>query len=81
MAIWLIGAAYLNSAFPAVPQWIWVLAFIGITSAINIVGLKLANGINALLMLVQFLVLIAFIWMTSRPPRLGAAPVDAGGAH
>lgn len=61
MAIWLIGAAYLHSAFPAVPQWIWVLAFIGITSAINIVGLKLANGINALLMLVQFLVLIAFV--------------------
>ncbi len=61
MAIWLIGAAYLHSAFPAVPQWIWVLTFIGITSAINIVGLKLANGINALLMLVQFLVLIAFV--------------------
>ncbi|MFJ7107524.1 APC family permease [Pseudomonas sp. NPDC098740] len=61
MAIWLIGSAYLNSAFPALPQWIWVLAFIGITSAINIVGLKLANGINALLMLVQFLVLIAFV--------------------
>ena len=61
MAIWLIGAAYLHSAFPAVPQWIWVLAFIGITTAINIIGLKLANGINALLMLVQFLVLIAFV--------------------
>jgi len=61
MAIWLIGAAYLASAFPSIPQWIWVLAFIGITSAINIVGLKLANGINALLMLVQFLVLIAFV--------------------
>lgn len=61
MAIWLIGAAYLASAFPSIPQWIWVLAFIGITSVINIIGLKLANGINALLMLVQFLVLIAFV--------------------
>ncbi|UVH53904.1 APC family permease [Pseudomonas sp. CBSPBW29] len=61
MAIWLIGAAYLHSAFPAVPQWVWVLAFIGVTSVINIIGLKLANGINALLMLVQFLVLIAFV--------------------
>ncbi|MDI4631475.1 DHA2 family efflux MFS transporter permease subunit [Pelomonas sp. V22] len=30
---------------------------------------------------VLFLVLIAFIWMTRRPPRIGAAPVDAGGAH
>ncbi|CAH0175468.1 APC family permease [Pseudomonas brassicacearum] len=61
MAIWLIGAAYLHSAFPSVPQWLWVLVFIGITSAINIVGLKLANGVNAVLMLVQFLVLIAFV--------------------
>ncbi len=49
------------AAFPSIPQWIWVLGFIGITSAINIIGLKLANGINALLMLVQFLVLIAFV--------------------
>ncbi|SDT47738.1 APC family permease [Pseudomonas granadensis] len=61
MAIWLIGAAYLASAFPSIPQWLWVLAFIGVTSAINIVGLKLANGVNAVLMLVQFLVLIAFV--------------------
>ncbi|MGO2711048.1 APC family permease [Pseudomonas helleri] len=66
MAIWLIGAAYLHSAFPAVPQWIWVLAFIGITSLINIVGLKLANGVNALLMLVQALVLIAFVALCVR---------------
>ena len=27
-----------------------------------------------------FLVLIASVWLTRRPPRL-AAPVDAGGAH
>jgi len=61
MAIWLIGAAYLGSAFPSIPQPIWVLAFIVITSLINIVGLKLANTVNALLMIVQFLVLAAFI--------------------
>lgn len=61
MAIWLIGAAYLGSAFPSVPQPVWVLAFIVITSLINIIGLKLANTINALLMLIQFLVLVAFV--------------------
>ncbi|WP_040263188.1 APC family permease [Pseudomonas massiliensis] len=61
MAIWLIGAAYLGSAFPSVPQPVWVLAFILVTSAINIVGLKLANTVNALLMAVQFLVLAAFV--------------------
>jgi putrescine importer len=61
MAIWLIGAAYLGSAFPAVPQPVWVLTFIVVTSLINVVGLKLANTVNALLMIVQFLVLAAFV--------------------
>lgn len=61
MAIWLIGAAYLNSAFPAVPQALWVLAFIGVTTAINVVGLNLAKSVNNVLMLVQFLVLAAFV--------------------
>ena len=27
-----------------------------------------------------FIILIAFVWLTKRPPRVGA-PVDAGGAH
>lgn len=61
MAIWLIGAAYLHSAFPDVPQALWVLAFIGVTTAINVVGLKLAKTVNGALMLVQFLVLLAFV--------------------
>lgn len=61
MAIWLIGAAYLSSAFPAIPQPVWVLAFIGVTTLINVVGLKLANTVNAALMLVQMLVLLAFV--------------------
>ncbi|AYF87844.1 APC family permease [Pseudomonas sp. JS3066] len=61
MAIWLIGAAYLHSAFPNVPQPVWVLAFIGVTTAINVVGLRLAKNVNGALMLVQFLVLVAFV--------------------
>jgi len=61
MAIWLIGAAYLSSAFPSVPLAIWIIAFIVITSVINIVGLKMANTLNYLMMLMQALVLIAFI--------------------
>ena len=61
MAIWLIGAAYLHSAFPGLPQALWVLAFIVLTSLINVVGLRLAKGINGVLMLVQFLVLLAFV--------------------
>src|SRR6516164_2045991 len=35
MVIWLIGAAYLGAAFPSVPTWIWIVAFIVLTSALN----------------------------------------------
>jgi len=61
MAIWLIGSAYLSSAFPQIPGFIWLLAFIGITSAINIIGLKLAATVNMLLLLIEVLVLFAFL--------------------
>jgi len=61
MVIWLIGSAYLSSAFPQTPGFIWLLAFIGITSAINIIGLKLAATVNILLLLIEMLVLLAFL--------------------
>lgn len=61
MVIWLIGAAYLNQAFPDVPSAIWVLAFIVVTTALNIIGLKLATLANLLLMIFQLLVLGLFV--------------------
>lgn len=61
MVIWLFGAVYLNSAFPAVPMWVWILGFIVSTTAINILGIKVANKVNYLMMLIQILVLVAFL--------------------
>lgn len=61
MAIWLIGAAYFNAAFPQVPQWLWVLLFIVITTGINILGIKLGTKVNFLMMVFQFLVIALFI--------------------
>ena len=61
MVIWLFGAVYLNSSFPAVPMWVWILGFIVVTTFINILGIKLATKVNYLMMLIQMLVLVAFI--------------------
>ncbi|WP_026182748.1 APC family permease [Leeia oryzae] len=61
MVIWLFGAVYLNSAFPHVPMSVWILSFIGVTTVINILGIKFANTVNYLMMLIQMLVLIAFV--------------------
>jgi len=88
MAIWLIGTAYLNSAFPAVPQFIWLLGFIALTTVINILGLKIATAVNVLLLLVQVLILAAFIALCihytlgdpSRP-LFTLAPFASGGVQ
>ena len=61
MAIWLIGTAYLHSIVPAVPEPVWLLLFIGVTTVINVVGLKLAAGFNMVLVVLQTLVLFAFV--------------------
>jgi len=39
LVIWLIGGAYLKGQFPGMPFWVWIVGFIVITSALNVIGL------------------------------------------
>jgi len=66
MVIWLIGAAYLSAQFPGVPIWIFLVSFIGITTILNIIGMKLASGINSVLMMFQILVIVFFVGLSLR---------------
>lgn len=66
MVIWLIGATFLNRQFPAVPNWIWIVAFILLTTIVNVIGIKLAANANLLLTGVQILVLIFFVVLSLR---------------
>jgi putrescine importer len=66
MVAWLIGAAYLTSAFPTIPAWVWIISFIGLTTAVNVIGIAFANYINFILMLVQLVVVAAFIFLAAR---------------
>lgn len=61
MVIWLIGSVYLQAAFPTVPTWIWIIAFIIITTAINMIGIQVTANVNFLMMLFQFLVILLFL--------------------
>ncbi|HZU63759.1 MAG TPA: APC family permease [Novosphingobium sp.] len=72
MVIWLIGAAYLHDSFPALPMPALVLGFICITTFLNILGFRLAKGVNGLLMAVQAVVIVLFV-------ALAAAFVGHGG--
>ncbi len=61
MVIWLIGGAYLQAQFPAVPFWIWIVGFILLTTVLNVVGIKVAEHANSLLMAFQVLVIGFFV--------------------
>jgi amino acid transporter len=66
MVIWLIGATYLQQGFPGVPMWVWVVGYILLTTALNIVGIRVADKVNLLLMTFQLLVVAAFVALSLR---------------
>ena len=74
MVIWLIGAAYLNAAFPHVPGWVWIVAFIVSTSALNVVGIELAARFNIVLMIVQLAIVAIFVALCWHYASAAAGP-------
>lgn len=70
MVIWLIGAAYLSSAFPEIPAWTWIVGFTVLTTVVNIIGIAFANRVNLILMAV----LIAFVFLAARYVMAASGP-------
>lgn len=86
MVIWLFGGVYLQSVWPKIPLAVWIVAFIVITTAINIVGIRLAEVVNRLMMIFQVAVLAAFValaaryaWVDASRPIFDLAPLYQGG--
>jgi amino acid transporter len=61
LVIWLIGGAYLSAQFPGVPTWLWIVGFVLVTTLLNILGLKVADRANFILMTFQVLVITIFV--------------------
>ncbi len=61
LVVWLIGAAYLSAQFPGVPIAVWVIAFILITTVLNVIGIRVTAQANYLLVAFQLLVLGIFV--------------------
>ncbi|MFL4473056.1 APC family permease [Paeniglutamicibacter sp. MACA_103] len=61
MVIWLIGGSYLSAQFPGIPIGLWIVGFILITTALNILGIKVADKANYVLMAFQLLVIVFFV--------------------
>lgn len=64
LVIWLIGGSYLQDRFPAVPFWTWIVGFAALTTVLNLIGLKVADRANFILMTFQLLILAFFVALT-----------------
>ncbi|MBY8878266.1 APC family permease [Actinacidiphila acidipaludis] len=51
MVAWLLQAIYLHAQFPAFPEWAWLVVNVVLATAINVVGLKVADRVNRVLLL------------------------------
>ena len=73
MVIWLIGGSYLSAQFPGVPIGVWVVGFILVSTALNILGIKVADKANFILMAFQLLVIALFVALS-----IGSVVTTAG---
>jgi len=62
----LLAAVYLTASFPEIPKAVFVIAFLALTTVINILGIRVAARANGLLMLAQGLILLAFFALAIR---------------
>lgn len=50
MVAFLIQAIYLHVQFPALPEWLWLVINVVLSTGINVIGLKVADRINRILL-------------------------------
>lgn len=62
----LLTAVYLHASFPEVPRDVFVVGFLVLTTLVNVLGIRAANGINGVLMIVQGGVIAAFLLLAVR---------------
>jgi putrescine importer len=64
MAACVVSAAFLGSAIPGVPAWVWVISIVAITTILNIIGIKVSTNVNLWLMIFQLVVIATFVILT-----------------
>ncbi|TQC39139.1 APC family permease, partial [Rhodococcus sp. WS4] len=72
MVAWLIESLYLNVQFPVLPVWGWLIAVIGATTVVNILGIVIADKVNKVLLGFTGIGLIALVAVCLH--RLAVAP-------
>jgi amino acid transporter len=84
MLNYLVIGLYLHESFPSVPNGVWIVLAIVLTTALNILGIKLVMKTNVVLLAVQLVFIVVFVALCIRTVMQGnsvslVAPFVSGG--
>ncbi|HKU35583.1 MAG TPA: APC family permease [Paenarthrobacter sp.] len=74
LVIWLIGAEYLYAQFPQIDRTVWLVLFIVITTVVNIIGIKVADRANMVIISFQVIVLAVYFFLAIQHILNGSGP-------
>ncbi|HET7328135.1 MAG TPA: APC family permease [Nocardioidaceae bacterium] len=73
--LYIVSGVAMASFVPAVPVWVWVLAFIALNTFVNYFGIELTARVNKLMLVAELIVLAIFlvigIWALATTPGVG----------
>ncbi|HEY0888642.1 MAG TPA: APC family permease [Nocardioides sp.] len=80
MVAWLTQSILLNAQFPEIPIWAWMLINAGVTTAINVAGVVLADRVNRALLyssigLVVLFVVVCLFYLVDHQPTSYTDPL------
>jgi amino acid transporter len=59
--LYLFSAVALRPVLPAVPAWVWLVAFISFNAAVNFVGIQFTARVNRYMLIIELAVLALFV--------------------
>ncbi|MGH3094760.1 MAG: APC family permease [Streptosporangiales bacterium] len=64
MINYLVIGIYLSASFPAIPNWVWIVAAIVLVTGLNVLGIKLVTAANLALIAIQAVFIVVFVAMS-----------------
>ncbi|CCH30871.1 APC family permease [Actinosynnema sp. NPDC047251] len=59
--LYLIAGVAMNSLVPAVPVWLWLIAFVLLNTAVNYLGIEMTAKVNRVMLVAQLIILAIFL--------------------
>lgn len=59
--LYIVSAIALRPLVPGVPEWLWLVVFIGFNAAVNVVGIQLTARVNWYMLAMELVVLALFV--------------------